>query len=552
MCVPPHRSRSTPSTTATRSSPTSATGGGTACSLRRVGSSALPQHRCRSRPLRPGPPQVALLRLPAHLTADLYEHVALELLDAGERDTARALVRNTAALLALRQDAPPRAQRLDSLLGGAAIEATHVWPGGHSGRDAARQHLATALAGELEQAAPSRLLALLAQALKWQRHTGALTSSSSTLGLLCPVPDARLLDELVARVPGPSVRLPRGVAATAVCYAPDGSALVVGMSDGMLEVRDSRSGVLRTDAGYAYQAGDGFMLHPGDVAITAVAVSPDAELLASADAAGGIRVWRLATGACVRRWAAAHAGGVASLAFSVDGTQILSAGTDGAARVHGLRSGQLLRELRGHDGFVTSALYLPPAALPSGAGGDGFILTGGADGTLRLHDARGGDLLAVCTMPAVEAAGDAPSDSEAPSRPPPGVVHVQLLPPAAARAAAPDEVARVLVATASGSLCILGVPSGRVGHTFTLPAAAGTAFTAGCVSRRGSLVYGATAQGGWVAFNATTGHVEHISSPGDSAPTREHRGAHPLVVCHPHRNAAATLTADGALCMWHS
>ena len=207
--------------------------------------------------------------------------MALELLDAGERDTARALVRNTAALLALRQDAPPRAQRLDSLLGGAAIEATHVWPGGHSGRDTARQHLATALAGELEQAAPSRLLALLAQALKWQRHTGALTSSSSTLGLLCPVPDARLLDELVARVPGPSVRLPRGVAATAVCYAPDGSALVVGMSDGMLEVRDSRSGVLRTDAGYAYQAGDGFMLHPGDVAITAVAVSPDAELLAS-------------------------------------------------------------------------------------------------------------------------------------------------------------------------------------------------------------------------------------------------------------------------------
>ena len=494
---------------------------------------------------------MAQLRLPGHVAADLYEQVVLELLDAGERDAARAVVRSTAALAALRLDAPPRAQRLDSLLAasaaGTALDPGDAWQGGHSGRDARRQQLAATLAGELETAAPARLVALLGQALKWQRHTGALPPAATSFDLFCAASgsDARLADEVVARTPCKAVRFPGGVAITACCYAPDGSSLVVGTSDGLLEVRDSVTGALRKDL--AYQAQDALMLHPGDVAITALAVSPDAELLASADGCGGIRVWKLLTGACIRRWDAAHASAVASLAFSPDGTKVLSAGPDGAARVHGLRSGQLLRELRGHDGFVTCARFLPPLHPHHPA--EGYILTAGADGAVRLHDARSGEVLGVCGVPPDIAAPAAQADGT--SRPPPGIVHIHPLPPAVAHAT-PDEAAVVLAVTATGGLCTLGVPSGRVGRNFALSGAMATAFTAGCVSRRGAYVYGTTPAGGWVAFDTATGRLEHQQPPDAGVAGVLHRGIQPLVVCHPHRNAAATLAGDGALRLWRN
>jgi WD40 repeat-containing protein SMU1 len=493
---------------------------------------------------------VAQLRLPSHVAADLYEQVVLELLDTGERDAARAVVRSTAALASLRLDAPPRAQRLDALLAASAAGAFwdpgDAWHGGHQGRDARRQQLAAALAGELESAAPSRLVALLGQALKWQRHTGALLPAVTSFDLFCAASasDARLADEVVCRTPCKAVRFPGGVAITAACYSPDGSSLVVGTSDGLLEVRDSMTGALRKDL--AYQAQDALMLHPGDVAITALAVSPDSELLASADACGGMRVWKLLTGACIRRWDAAHASAVATLAFSPDGTKVLSAGPDGAARLHGLRSGQLLRELRGHDGFVTCARFLPPLHPHHPA--EGFILTAGADGAVRLHDARSGEVLGVCGVPPDFAAG---SLAEGTSRPPPGIVHIHPLPPSVAQAT-PDEAAVVLVVTATGGLCTLGVPSGRVARTFSLSGALATAFTAGCVSRRGTYVYGTTPAGGWVAFETATGRLEHQQQADAGGGGVLHRGIQPLVACHPHRNAAATLAGDGALRLWRN
>ena len=48
-----------------------------------------------------------------------------------------------------------------------------------------------------------------------------------------------------------------------------------------------------------------------------------------------------------------------SLSFSRDGTHILSASYDGLARVHGLKSGKLLKEFRGHTSYVNYAMYTP-------------------------------------------------------------------------------------------------------------------------------------------------------------------------------------------------
>lgn len=81
------------------------------------------------------------------------------------------------------------------------------------------------------------------------------------------------------------------------------------------------------------------------------------------------QVWKIKSGQCLRKFESAHAQGVTSLAFSRDGTHVLSASYDGLARVHGLKSGKMLKEFRGHTSYVNCALYSPDGAqvCPSGS-----------------------------------------------------------------------------------------------------------------------------------------------------------------------------------------
>ena len=119
------------------------------------------------------------------------------------------------------------------------------------------------------------------------------------------------------------------------------------------------------------------MLH--DDAITALALSPDGAVLASASKDGRLKAWSLAKGECVRRFTGPQA---AALAFSRDGSQLLTGGFDGIARsvynlaslnrsatvpsgiipstcsTYGLRSGKALKEFRGHTSFINSVAYM--------------------------------------------------------------------------------------------------------------------------------------------------------------------------------------------------
>jgi len=58
---------------------------------------------------------------------------------------------------------------------------------------------------------------------------------------------------------------------------------------------------------------------------------------------GKIKIWKVRTGACVRKIERAHAQGVTCLAFSRDSTQLCSASYDASMRMHGLKSGKTLK-----------------------------------------------------------------------------------------------------------------------------------------------------------------------------------------------------------------
>ena len=70
-------------------------------------------------------------------------------------------------------------------------------------------------------------------------------------------------------------------------------------------------------------------------------------------------MWKIRTGQCLRKYERAHTQGVTAVSFSKDGTHVLSSSYDGLVRVHGIKSGKMLKELRGHTSYVNDAIYSP-------------------------------------------------------------------------------------------------------------------------------------------------------------------------------------------------
>lgn len=281
--------------------------------------------------------------------------------------------------------------------------------------------------------------------------------------------------------------------------------LVTGSSDGLIELWDASSGSQRRDL--AYQADGAFLMHP--CSVLSLAVSRDSELLASGGSDGAIKVWRVLTGACVRRYDAAHSRGVSSLCFSRDASHLLSASLDGTVRVHGLKSGRMLRELRGHEGFVYAAVY--------GADGE-QILTGGADGTLRVWDARSGEALRVSRPPIASAEAQP-------------VLSLLPLPRGA-------QEERLLVCTRSARLHVITL-SGAVVQTFSAEQAgvAESPFVAAACSPHGHFFYGLTHSGALLCFNAATGKLEHTQAAHEA-------GAATGLCHHPRKNVVASFASS--------
>ena len=79
-----------------------------------------------------------------------------------------------------------------------------------------------------------------------------------------------------------------------------------------------------------------------------------------------------------------HTGPVCSVAFSPDGSRIVTGSGDRTAKVWDARTGTALLELKGHMGAVGSASFSPDGSR---------IVTGSDDGTAKVWDARTGSAL---------------------------------------------------------------------------------------------------------------------------------------------------------------
>jgi WD40 repeat protein len=184
--------------------------------------------------------------------------------------------------------------------------------------------------------------------------------------------DARTYDPL------PGIQCSRSVGAIAI--SPDSTRLALG------EYTSGTGGILHVFdiATLAEQAQ--VNISPGVALLWAIAFSPGGDLIASGTASGDIQVWdtsNMSNIATIR----GHHGQVTSIAFSSDGSQIVSGSLDGTVRIQPVASSEEpLALIPGHDARVNQVVFSPDGSR---------LLSGSDDKTVRIWDGLTCEELAV-------------------------------------------------------------------------------------------------------------------------------------------------------------
>jgi WD40 repeat protein len=145
--------------------------------------------------------------------------------------------------------------------------------------------------------------------------------------------------------------------------------------------------------------------------ISAIAISPDGQTIASGGADQIIRLWDSASGA-ERRQLTGNRGWVIDLAFAPAGETLVSAGADGTIRQWNVADGKPLREIAAHESHVNALVLMPEANRVVSGGADGHVKVWSlADGKLLSHaKSVEGEVLDLAYLPATRSIASAGDD----------------------------------------------------------------------------------------------------------------------------------------------